>query len=356
VNKEYSKNFTNELDFTTYSNYYNKANAEFLNLNKDLGVNRQLSAEEKDKIIELTKPYAIKNKISENEAFIKLYFSAMYEIDKSSKIKFDKMENYIDNNEGIEYDVSNLTSLLEGNTYHIKMSQNDMIDGIQFLKDNSKGLTFIDWYGETYNTSLFTATNEQYKNSNWTPNQPQGLEEDFSIFFSLSLFNKASLSALNNSSKAIGNIAENIVENKLTKDINNSLLNRIDIGNNTLNANIANTVTKEIAEVGKKVEIPKAYKAPKGGGGVSYETTINGQTYTFGHGGRHAEDVGLNHVIVNEAIANHLSKTKIDWSKISTNNPYINYINLNGFKFKFIAKKLPNGKINIGTYYRIIDK
>lgn len=208
VDKEYSKSFINEFDFTTYSNYYNKANAEFLNLNKDLGVNRQLSAEEEYKIAELTRPYAIKNKISESEAFTKLYFSAMYEIDKSSRKKFDKMENYIDNNEGIEHNAINLTSLLEGNAYHIKMSQNDMIDGIKFLKDNSKGLTFIDWYGDSYNTPLFTATNEQYKNSNWTPNQPQGLEEDFSIFFSLNLFNKAGLFILNNSGKAIGNIAK----------------------------------------------------------------------------------------------------------------------------------------------------
>lgn len=239
VNKEYSKNFTNELDFITYLNYYNKSNSEFLNLNKDLGVNRQLSAEEKDKIIELTKPYAIKNKISENEAFIKLYFSAMYEIDKSSKIKFDKMENYIDNNEGIEYDASNLTSLLEGNTYHIKMSQNDMIDGIQFLKDNSKGLTFIDWYGETYNTPLFTATNEQYKNSNWDPKHEQSLEVTLGLP-SLSLFNKASSIILNNSGKAIGNVV------KIADDISMKIY--------------FNMYSKPIRYIDNLIEIPRVSK------------------------------------------------------------------------------------------------
>ncbi|WP_306529047.1 hypothetical protein, partial [Campylobacter sp.] len=103
------------------------------------------------------------------------------------------------------------------------------------------------------------------------------------------------------------------------------------------------TVTSEVDKVST------GYKPPKGGGGVSNRITINNQEYTFGHGGRHVEEWGLNHLDVEKAIADKMSGLKnIAWSK---NALYKDYIIVDGVKIEFHAKKLPNGKINIGTYF-----
>ena len=95
-------------------------------------------------------------------------------------------------------------------------------------------------------------------------------------------------------------------------------------------------------------KVSTGYKPPKGGGGVSNRITINNQEYTFGHGGRHVEEWGLNHLDVEKAIADKMSGLKnIAWSK----NFYKDHIVINGVKVEFHAQKLPNGKINIGTYF-----
>ena len=81
---------------------------------------------------------------------------------------------------------------------------------------------------------------------------------------------------------------------------------------------------------------------------ILYRITINNQEYTFGHGGRHVKEWSLNHLDVEKAIADKMSGLKnIVWSK----NFYKDHIVINGVKVEFHAQKLPNGKINIGTYF-----
>ncbi|MGH1601407.1 hypothetical protein, partial [Campylobacter majalis] len=90
------------------------------------------------------------------------------------------------------------------------------------------------------------------------------------------------------------------------------------------------------------------YVPPKGGGGTTNKISIGNQEFTFGHGGRHLEGTNLNKFEVENAIAKKINNTNIEWNN---KKPYKDRITINGQIIEFHAKKLENGKINIGTYY-----
>ena len=84
------------------------------------------------------------------------------------------------------------------------------------------------------------------------------------------------------------------------------------------------------------------------GDGATNKIIIKNQEFTFGHGGRHMKNTGLNHIEVEKIIAKKITNSNILWD---AKKPYIDTIIINGKKIEFRAKRLPNGKINIGTYY-----
>lgn len=60
------------------------------------------------------------------------------------------------------------------------------------------------------------------------------------------------------------------------------------------------------------------------------------------------KNVNLNHTEVENAIAEKINNTDIKWDN---KKPYKNTVTIDGQIIEFHAKKLENGKINIGTYF-----
>lgn len=95
-------------------------------------------------------------------------------------------------------------------------------------------------------------------------------------------------------------------------------------------------------------EAPK-YTPPSGGGGVTNTFVKNDKTITMGHGGRRQEimnKLGLNYLEVEEAIANHVSTQNLNIG----NNAH-QYIEVNGTTIQYRPFVLPDGTINVGTYF-----
>ena len=132
-------------------------------------------------------------------------------------------------------------------------------------------------------------------------------------------------------------------------------ITRID--NSTSNTNIkhnGNSSNDGIVVAGgseiEKLNDTNKYTPPKGGGGTTNQIIIGNQEFTFGHGGRHLyeKNVNLNHTEVENAIAEKINNTDIKWDN---KKPYKNTVTIDGQIIEFHAKKLENGKINIGTYF-----
>ena len=167
------------------------------------------------------------------------------------------------------------------------------------------------------------------------------------VFGGINRFIK-SLTKLSKANKdLINNNKLESVEKKLTDGNSNNKNLSLD-SNTKVEDKIKSTTKTDKTITSEADKVSTGYKPPKGGGGVSNRITINNQEYTFGHGGRHVEEWGLNHLDVEKAIAYKMSGLKnIAWSK----NFYKDHIVINGVKVEFHAQKLPNGKINIGTYF-----
>ena len=129
------------------------------------------------------------------------------------------------------------------------------------------------------------------------------------------------------------------------------------IDNPTSNTNIkhnGNSSNDGIVVAGgseiEKLNDTNKYTPPKGGGGTTNQIIIGNQEFTFGHGGRHLyeKNVNLNHTEVENAIAEKINNTDIKWDN---KKPYKNTVTIDGQIIEFHAKKLENGKINIGTYF-----
>ncbi|WP_267525629.1 hypothetical protein, partial [Campylobacter sp. MG1] len=341
VNKEYSKNFTNELDFTTYSNYYNKANAEFLNLNKDLGVNRQLATleidflEDKNNIKKfqtfLNNKNPLGKKISFKEAKVLLAKGGISLVDKSFDDYYKKIlsakelddiniaKDFIKDNSN-----KNATVLLNNNkeiqlSILFRPTKEQYKDRYLGFIDYSNNEKFYDkyLYVKTTNDSNIFSTSSNIINGIIKPYEELGkalLESpletaeaigigalnsiwDFIVhpidtindyaLDNYDIYTKSKIDLLVGDKTAaeekygelanetvstimsftgwgagakatkattlIDKTTKNTVEKTLVKETNNSLLNKIDIDNKISDTNIANTVTKEIAEVGKNI-------------------------------------------------------------------------------------------------------
>ena len=112
-------------------------------------------------------------------------------------------------------------------------------------------------------------------------------------------------------------------------------------------AGLSGTMAAKYLEQVKSWLFPRGYVAPPGGGGVWNTINVNGHTVTFGHGARHIESFGLSIQQVERAIANHVT--------LLTLRPGANeiLINVGNVIIKYRAFLLPNGTINVGTYFVI---
>ena len=72
------------------------------------------------------------------------------------------------------------------------------------------------------------------------------------------------------------------------------------------------TGEKATEQVGGAEEGVGEYIVPNGGGGITSTIKVNGQTITFGHGGRHLEGTGLSVNKVNQVLANEVSTLNIE--------------------------------------------
>ncbi len=91
------------------------------------------------------------------------------------------------------------------------------------------------------------------------------------------------------------------------------------------------------------------YKPPKGGGGITDTIKVGRKTVTFGHGGRHLKDTGLDMGEVNQTIARDVAKKK----GLIPNKSVKGHVSINGTNLEYRACLRPNGEIHIGTYYTI---
>lgn len=90
------------------------------------------------------------------------------------------------------------------------------------------------------------------------------------------------------------------------------------------------------------------YKAPPGGGGISAQMRIGQTNITFGHGGRHLEELGLNLNRVNDVIARDVIKQNLSQGQF-----YKGLVEVDGIQIQYHSFGLGNNTINIGTYYNI---
>ena len=96
------------------------------------------------------------------------------------------------------------------------------------------------------------------------------------------------------------------------------------------------------------VEERENYTPPIGGGGITDSIFINGKTITFGHGGRHLEELGLNISKVNQAIAQDVSKIHP-----GINQFYKGQITVDFITIEYTSFGVSEEIINVGTYYPI---
>lgn len=69
---------------------------------------------------------------------------------------------------------------------------------------------------------------------------------------------------------------------------------------------------------------------------------------TFGHGARHLEGTGLSSTQVESTI---LQRVTAEASQVSTTGSFWGRVRINGTTIEYRAYTLPDGTINVGTYY-----
>ena len=101
--------------------------------------------------------------ISDKQARKILFEASKYMIDNNSKEKTIDRLKYV---------------VVQG------VSKKDLIAGIRYLRQNSKGLSIIDTYKQSMKPqAYFTSTSAQFKDSSWTPDKIQGLGDSSDILF-----------------------------------------------------------------------------------------------------------------------------------------------------------------------------
>jgi hypothetical protein len=156
------------------------ASQEYQGLDLEQGSNRQLSNGEVAYIQMLSQDYANKKGISVEKAQRELLTAAMYNIDKSAHSKFDEGTTLLKATNAIS----------EENIFNIQSRTDNIKNAYEYLLENSDGATFMDIYKETFDIQqMFTATQEQYKDSHWTPDNAIGLQ-DATLYILLPLIPK----------------------------------------------------------------------------------------------------------------------------------------------------------------------
>ena len=101
--------------------------------------------------------------ISDKQARKILFEASKYMIDNNSKGKTIDRLKYV---------------VVQG------VSKKDLIAGIRYLEQKSKGLSIIDTYKQSMKPqAYFTSTSAQFKDSSWTPDKTQGLGDSSDILF-----------------------------------------------------------------------------------------------------------------------------------------------------------------------------
>ena len=101
--------------------------------------------------------------ISDKQARKILFEASKYMIDNNSKEKTIDRLKYV---------------VVQG------VSRKDLIAGIRYLEQNSKGLSIQDVYKQSMKPqAYFTSTSAQFKDSSWTPDTTQGLGDSSDILF-----------------------------------------------------------------------------------------------------------------------------------------------------------------------------
>ena len=90
------------------------------------------------------------------------------------------------------------------------------------------------------------------------------------------------------------------------------------------------------------------YTPPSGGGGASSTTTAKGVKIDFGHGGRHAEQSGYNHLDIQAAIVQDLFQFPKNVG--TTANVVITY---DGARLLYTFHYVSPYYVNVGTYFFI---
>lgn len=135
--------------------------------------NRQLHQDEIDFISSKADEYAKTHNISKEQATKILYTAAKTLVDENANTNFNSNENFIATDELGNSVTYNLNEIANG------YNKDDISKAKEFLKSNSNNLKFTDIYKEEFNKqTFFTATKEQYENSNWTPDRSIGLSID----------------------------------------------------------------------------------------------------------------------------------------------------------------------------------
>jgi hypothetical protein len=130
--------------------------------------NRQLHQDEIKKINAQIDDFSNKTGMSKEESLKLLTIAAKYYNDKDTQMNTPAL-----NEEQIEAGYISTT----------KYTKAQIDEAYNYLLNNSQGQTFIDTYKEDMTSQqLFTSTDEQYKNSNWKPDNTKGLEDSSLTF------------------------------------------------------------------------------------------------------------------------------------------------------------------------------
>lgn len=111
----------------------------------------------------MSKDYAAKNGISENEAFTKLYNSAMYAVDADARNNIAALSD---------------KQIKEGFISATGDSLTNINKNINYLRSTSKDRQITDSYYESMNSqNYYTATKQQFNNSDYQPDSSVSLED-----------------------------------------------------------------------------------------------------------------------------------------------------------------------------------
>jgi hypothetical protein len=130
--------------------------------------NRQLHQDEIKKINAQVDDFSNKTGLSKEESLKLLTIAAKYYNDKDTQMNTPAL-----NEEQIEAGYISTT----------KYTKAQIDEAYNYLISSSRGLYFTDVYKEEMTSQqLFTSTDEQYKNSNWKPDNTKGLEDSSLTF------------------------------------------------------------------------------------------------------------------------------------------------------------------------------